>query len=121
MSEIDQERARKENRLREMFGSGKNNFYKSRVSKKDKEKFYIEYQQKGEDNEWKDSGIATTEADYWAGKIPKGGLTVVFIEKMRDMVRKVVESGSCEVVQNDNERGVLLPRSWALKNPDEVE
>lgn len=107
--------------LEQILTSDKDNVYiecKSDEKAKETGNVYVEYQQKDEDDEWKNSGIAVTEADYWAEEVRENTWVIKPIEKMKDMVRKAIKSDTCKVVTGgdyNGTKGVLIPEEWLIK------
>ncbi len=73
---------------------------------------YIEYEKQDRKGDWVPSGIATTEADYWAFAFKDGA---IFVEtaRLKELVAKHLESGNIGYrpgnARSAGSRGVKLP------------
>jgi hypothetical protein len=79
---------------------------------------YIEYEQAGRDQVWRPSGIATSQAEFWAFAFPTGAI-FVRSETLREVCREVYKEGPQNVgyregnENSSSSRGVKLP-VWRL-------
>ena len=73
---------------------------------------YIEYEKQDRKGDWVPSGIATTEADYWAFAFKDGA---IFVEttRLKNLVARHLESGNIGYrpgnARSAGSRGVKLP------------
>jgi hypothetical protein len=74
---------------------------------------YAEYRQRGRNGRWRDSGVLTTESDYWTVALPDGTAVMVPIAKMRRLVERAIEEGHIVIMsRGDNPtKGALIPLS----------
>lgn len=79
---------------------------------------YVEFEQAGQDEHWRPSGIATSQADFWAFAFPDGAI-FVGSETLREVCRELYKEGQGNIGfrqgnENSNStRGVKLP-VWRL-------
>ncbi len=79
---------------------------------------YIEYEQENRDGVWRPSGIATSEAEFWAFAFG-GGAIFVRSETLRQVCREVYQEGPENIgfrqgnADSNSTRGVKLP-VWRL-------
>ena len=76
---------------------------------------YVEYEQEGRDGNWRPSGIATSEAEYWAFAF-EDGVIFIKLERLKQICRDVYNEDQHRNVgyrpgnENSNaSRGVKLP------------
>ena len=74
---------------------------------------YIEYESRG-----KPSGIATTQADYWAFVLSNNQIAIFETEWLKRLARKYLKNGSILGGDSNTSRGVLIPikECW-IKTP----
>jgi hypothetical protein len=74
---------------------------------------YVEIEQQGRNGRWRDSGIRTTEADYWAVALSDGTVVFVPTPKVRALAEAAIDAGNWrEMDRGDNPtRGALVPLS----------
>jgi hypothetical protein len=74
---------------------------------------FIEVQQRGRNGAWRDSGIRTTESDYWAVALPDGVVVMVPTAKVRRLAEAAVDAGDTrEMNRGDNPTvGAIVPLS----------
>jgi len=74
---------------------------------------YAEYRQRGRNGRWRDSGVRTTQSDYWTVALPDGTAIMVPITKMRRLVARAIAQGhTVTMMRGDNPtRGALVPLS----------
>jgi hypothetical protein len=74
---------------------------------------FAEYRQRGRNGRWRDSGVRTTESDYWTVALSDGTAVMVPIAKMRRLVERAIDAGhTVTMTRGDNPtRGALVPLS----------
>jgi hypothetical protein len=72
---------------------------------------YIEVQQRSRNRVWRDSGIRTTESDYWAVALPDGVVVMVPTAKVRRLAEAAVDAGDTRLMdRGDNPTvGAIVP------------
>jgi hypothetical protein len=72
---------------------------------------FAEYAQRGRNGRWRDSGVRTTESDYWTVALADGTAVMVPIAKMRRLVERAIDAGhTVTMTRGDNPtRGALVP------------
>ncbi len=91
-------------------------FLKARVEHKSDEKcrytgnLFVEYEQHG-----RPSGIAVTEADWWATEFDDDSWVIIPTERMKELARRAVQEGRAAAGgDDDNYKGALVPIEWVV-------
>jgi hypothetical protein len=77
---------------------------------------YVEIRQQGRNGTWRDSGIRTTQADYWAVALPDGTVVMAPTAKVRALAEAAVDAGNTrDMNRGDNPTvGAIVPLSKLL-------
>jgi hypothetical protein len=73
---------------------------------------YVEFRCQGRDGVWRDSGIRTTQADYWAVALPDTGVVLMVpTPKVRVLAEAAIDAGNTkDTSRGDNPtQGAIVP------------
>ena len=77
---------------------------------------YVEVRCQGRDGIWRDSGIRTTQSDYWVVALPDGSVVMTPTPKVRALAEAAVDAGNTrDMTRGTNPTmGAIVPLSKLL-------